>query len=130
MSKPTKLVVDCATGKTTVVPLTEEEIATLERLSEEDIGEEHLTDDPVAEVVARLVAENRVLIAKLEAGERITAEAVRAEAAETKGDDSLVLALAKELSAPVEEVIKKRESDPDWFAKMVEKYNLSPKKEK
>jgi len=49
---------------------------------------------------------------------------VRTAAEGTKGDDALVLAVAKALGADPNEVRKKRDENPQWFADVVAKYGL------
>ena len=49
---------------------------------------------------------------------------VRTAAEGSKGDDALVLAVAKVLGADPAEVRKKRDADPQWFADVVAKYGL------
>jgi len=49
---------------------------------------------------------------------------VRTAAEGSKGDDALVLAVAKHLDADPNEVRKKRDENPQWFADVVEKYGL------
>ena len=51
-------------------------------------------------------------------------EAIRTAAEGSKGDDALVLAVAKVLGADPAEVRKKRDADPQWFADVVAKYGL------
>ena len=51
-------------------------------------------------------------------------EAIRTAAEGSKGDDALVLAVAKALGADPAEVRKKRDADPQWFADVVAKYGL------
>jgi len=49
---------------------------------------------------------------------------VRTAADSSKGDDALVLAVAKDLAADPNEVRKKRDENPQWFADVVAKYGL------
>lgn len=82
--------------------------------------------DPIQAEVAALRAENRALFAALDAAKVIDVDAVKAEAAATKDNDSLTLAVAKVLGVSVDEVAKRR-SEPDgeqWFTDIVAKYQL------
>ena len=54
---------------------------------------------------------------------------VRTAAEGSKGDDALVLAVAKVLGADPAEVRKKRDENPQWFADVVAQYGLDRDKE-
>ena len=54
----------------------------------------------------------------------IDVDAVKAEAEVDTSDDALVPAVAKVLGADPDEVRKKRDADPQWFADVVAKYGL------
>lgn len=67
---PTKVIVDCASGETTVVPLTAEEIAEREQMAAEAEAQ-RLAEE---EAAAALQALKDSAKAKLVAGEPLTAE--------------------------------------------------------
>ena len=67
---PTKVIVDCASGETTVVPLTAEEIAEREQMAAEYEAQQAAEE----EAAAALQALKDSAKAKLIAGEPLTAE--------------------------------------------------------
>ncbi len=89
-----------------------------------DIDTEHASDDPLAAEVARLSSLLEAVLADPEIAKVADIEAIRTAAESTKGDDALVLAVAKVLGADPAEVRKKRDADPQWFADVVAKYGL------
>ena len=96
---------------------------------EPDIDPEHASDDPLAAEVAGLRAVVEALLADPEIAKVADIEAIRTAAEGSKGDDALVLAVAKALGADPAEVRKKRDADPQWFADIVTKYGLDQGKE-
>ena len=89
-----------------------------------DIDPEHASDDPLAAEVARLSSLLEAVLADPEIAKVADIEAIRTAAEGSKGDDALVLAVAKVLGADPAEVRKKRDADPQWFADVVAKYGL------
>ena len=89
-----------------------------------DIDTSHASDDPLAAEVARLSSLLEAVLADPEIAKVADIEAIRTAAEGSKGDDALVLAVAKVLAADPAEVRKKRDADPQWFADVVAKYGL------
>ena len=89
-----------------------------------DIDSEHSSDDPLAAEVARLSSLLEAVLADPEIAKVADIEAIRTAAEGSKGDDALVLAVAKVLAADPAEVRKKRDENPQWFADVVAKYGL------
>ena len=89
-----------------------------------DIDPEHASDDPLAAEVARLGSLLEAVLADPEIAKVADIEAIRTAAEGSKGDDALVLAVAKALGADPDEVRKKRAENPQWFADVVAKYGL------
>ena len=89
-----------------------------------DIDPEHASDDPLAAEVARLSSLLEAVLADPEIAKVADIEAIRTAAEGSKGDDALVLAVAKVLGADPAEVRKKRDENPQWFADVVAKYGL------
>ena len=94
-----------------------------------DIDTSHASDDPLAAEVARLSSLLEAVLADPEIAKVADIEAIRTAAEGSKGDDALVLAVAKVLAADPAEVRKKRDADPQWFADVVAKYGLGGGKE-
>lgn len=90
-----------------------------------DIDPEHASDDPLAAEVARLSSLLEAVLADPEIAKVADIEAIRTAAEGSKGDDALMLAVAKVLGADPAEVRKKRDENPQWFADVVAKYGLS-----
>lgn len=114
-------------------PTAEERIAELEARIDKvippvstdgEIDPTHQVDDPLAAEVARLSSLLEAALADPEIAKVADIEAIRTAADSTKGDDALVLAVAKQLGADPAEVRKKRDADPTWFADVVAKYGL------
>lgn len=89
-----------------------------------DIDPSTQVDDPLAAEVAELRAFVEALKADPEAAKVIDFAAIATAAEGSKGDDALVLAVAKALGADPAEVRKKRDENPQWFADVVAKYGL------
>lgn len=89
-----------------------------------DIDPTHASDDPLAAEVARLSSLLEAVLADPEIAKVADIEAIRTAAEGTKGDDAMVLAVAKVLGADPAEVRKKRDENPQWFADVVAKYGL------
>ena len=89
-----------------------------------DIDTSHASDDPLAAEVARLSSLLEAVLADPEIAKVADIEAIRTAAEGSKGDDALVLAVAKVLGADPAEVRKKRDENPQWFADVVAKYGL------
>lgn len=82
-------------------------------------------DSPLQAQLAAQSALIDTLVAALDAAKVIDAEAVKAEAAATVDDDTLLLSIAKALGMDPAEVAKRRESEPEWWAKVVSVYGPS-----
>ena len=89
-----------------------------------DIDPTHASDDPLAAEVARLGSLLEAVLANPEIAKVADIEAIRTAAEGSKGDDALILAVAKVLGADPAEVRKKRDENPQWFADVVAKYGL------
>ena len=96
----------------------------VEGLPVNDIDPSHASDDPLAAEVARLSSLLEAVLADPEIAKVADIEAIRTAAEGSKGDDALVLAVAKVLGADPAEVRKKRDENPQWFADVVAKYGL------